>query len=880
MFVLPNRKAFADFITRAFKRQYRNIPRDDEDESVDLCTKGTSSVNELLPHQKLVRDYLMAETPYRGLLVYHGLGSGKTCTSIAVAESLLSTKKVYVLAPASLLTNFKNELLKCGDPIYRFENHWEVKVIRSAEDRELGKSLGISETFLDKNGAFYVTVPERPPNFSELPNTVQKGIKQQISEIIDNRFTLIAYNGLSKNNIDTLFPPDKPNMFDDCVVIVDEAHNLIGSVVNDSLLRTRVYDYIYNAKNCKVVALSGTPVINSPHEIAFMMNMLRGPIERVVIPTDQAISWDEGMMTSFFRSMQDVDTVEYNSVKRTILLTRNPPHFESVFNEKNERIAVKFNKDLLFEEDIAKWVDTWRQKFASQFGGVELSPAEKITKEELECLPTKYEDFVNMFVDGLSIKNAFMFQRRIQGLVSYFKGADERLIPKRTNTDAEALVKVPMSEFQFNQYLEKRWKEIQIDSRRGRTKVSLNDDLGSYRTNSRLVCNFAIPEELRVGITEEGEIDEDNIPEKSEVLQKLKASPERYLTEEAVKLYSPKFAEALKNVKASVGEPFQNQMVYSNFKELEGLGIFGAILEANGFQQYRIKKEGGIWIEDPDMKPNVPAFAFFVGAKGEGNELYRQIFNNRFNETFPATLKESIKEKRLCVLLVSPAGAEGISLENVRHVHILESYWNVSRIDQVIGRAIRICSHARLPVAERTVKVNLYISTFSQEQQTGIEGPNIVMIRRNDMVLRRYDTEEPTDTFMSTDEYLYEVAYEKGRIGKALTHLLKQAAVDCEIHRKLHSREQPIIQCMRFDTTTTAEDLAFKPNYATDERDALYMRNIKRVKRRLQIIKIQDNVMILDPDTNEIFDYEAFDDNHRLLKIGTRTAPNEITFFG
>ena len=66
MYTLPNRKAFADSITRLF-RQYRK-PLDQEDEDVDLCTKRQGGI-ELLPYQKLVRDYLLAETPYRGLLV-------------------------------------------------------------------------------------------------------------------------------------------------------------------------------------------------------------------------------------------------------------------------------------------------------------------------------------------------------------------------------------------------------------------------------------------------------------------------------------------------------------------------------------------------------------------------------------------------------------------------------------------------------------------------------------------------------------------------------------------------------------------------------------------------------------------------------------------
>ena len=70
--------------------------------------------------------------------------------------------------------------------------------------------------------------------------------------------------------------------------------------------------------------------------------------------------------------------------------------------------------------------------------------------------------------------------------------------------------------------------------------------------------------------------------------------------------------------------------------------------------------------------------------------------------------------------------------------------------------------------------------------------------------------------------------------------ILKQSAIDCEIHRKLHSKEQPVIQCMRFDTTSKYEDLAYNPNFKTDEKDSLYLRNIVRKSRRLQTVKIKE----------------------------------------
>jgi hypothetical protein len=209
----------------------------------------------------------------------------------------------------------------------------------------------------------------------------------------------------------------------------------------------------------------------------------------------------------------------------------------------------------------------------------------------------------------------------------------------------------------------------------------------------------------------------------------------------------------------------------------------------------------------------------------------------------------------------------------------MEAYWNPARIDQVIGRAIRICSHAKLPMDDRTVKVQMYLSVFSTEQSRTGEGFNIVSIRRNDMVLKRYEGESPVETFMTSDEFLYEVSFEKSRIIKSISHLLKQAAVDCEIHRKLHSKEQPVVQCMRFDSTVTTDELGFKPEMQKDERDALYRRNVLRKARRLQRVQVKGILMILDPDTNEIFDAPAFEDTQRLLKIGQRVASNQIRFF-
>jgi len=877
-YVLPNRKAFSDSITRTFLK-YREKTADAESADEDLCTRQSGkTTRELFSYQKLVREYLMIETPYRGLLLYHGLGSGKTCSSIAVAESLMNNKRVFILLPASLQENYRQEIRKCGDPVYAYEQHWQEKTLMGPNDVEYAKELGLSDAFLQKFGRYYITLNDLSPNFQTLPKTAQDTIRAQIEDLIETRFTFMNYNGLSAANVDKVLPPDQPHMFDDSIIIIDEAHNLIGNVVNDRAIKRKLYDMMYRAKNAKIVALSGTPIINRPNEIAFLVNLLKGPIERITVPLKTTTSWDEERMTSFFKTIPDVDTIEYNSVKKALLLSRNPPYFDTQHNEKGERIGVKYNRAMPYTPDIRAWVSTWKLKYEMAFPGNQLALAEMYTIEELECLPSKYEEFSALFVEGLTIKNPLMLQRRIQGLISYYRGADERLLPKRLEEDA-TLQKVPMSQQQYLRYLELRWEEIQQESKKGRMSPNLNEEFGSFRMKSRLACNYAVPSELTQ--KDDDVASEDATVDKSDILVQMKKTPERFLKSPGLDEYSPKMARIMKDIKASIGEAgaYRNQFVYSQYLTLEGLGVFSAILEANGFQEYKLQKTAAGWIEHPDLTPGMPAYAFFSGENKEEREMLRQIFNESYSDTFPQSLKDSLKEKKLCVFMVSAAGAEGITLANVRETYIMEPYWNPARIDQVIGRAVRICSHARLPMEERNVRVRLYMSVFSPEQSTSAEGPNIVSIRRNDMVLKRYEGEQPRETFMTSDEFLYEVSFEKSRLIKQISLLLKQSAVDCEIHRKLHSKEQPVIQCMRFDTTATPDEMGFKPAILAEERDVTYTRNIVRKARRLQKVLLKGTLIIYDPDTREIFDAPMFEDSQRLLKIGEIVPPNTVRFF-
>ena len=108
-FVSYQRKAFVDFINNDFYKQ---------------IVKETKK-NEFKIYQNFVKGYLGLETPYRGLLVYHGLGTGKTATAVSTAEGLSENMDIFTLLPASLETNFINEVKRWGEDLFDLnDNNW------------------------------------------------------------------------------------------------------------------------------------------------------------------------------------------------------------------------------------------------------------------------------------------------------------------------------------------------------------------------------------------------------------------------------------------------------------------------------------------------------------------------------------------------------------------------------------------------------------------------------------------------------------------------------------------------------------------------------------------------------------------------------------
>ena len=247
VFIPDSSRRFSKFITTTFS-DFALPPRP-KTLNYSACDNMQMRTYE---YQKFVREYMRQASPYRGILVYHGLGSGKTCTAIATAEALYgaSNKKIIVMTPISLQENFINELSFCGFQHFRLQNFWVPFSLTDPTHRLFAQEVvGIPETYsktvlrksAPRNRVFWMPDFTKPSNFEELEEAQQTAVRAQIRATIQNRITFIGYTGISHDVLKQI-ACDKPDFFDNAVIVVDEIHNLTR------LMRGKLEKYLKNVR--------------------------------------------------------------------------------------------------------------------------------------------------------------------------------------------------------------------------------------------------------------------------------------------------------------------------------------------------------------------------------------------------------------------------------------------------------------------------------------------------------------------------------------------------------------------------------------------------------------------------------------------------------
>lgn len=905
-YYMNNRKKFVNFINSFFERYREELESVEKTITCDSL-KGADSFS-LLTHQKIVKDYMNLYTPYRGLLLYHKLGTGKTCTSIAIAEGMKNHKRVIIMTPKSLRDNYMEELKKCGDFMYKKNQYWE-RIDDPSTFETLSSVLGLSMEYITRNKGAWLVDISKPPNV--LSSRDMKSLDDQLNEMIQNKYTFINYNGLRPSRLQELTNDYEKNLFDNSIIIIDEAHNFISRIVNrlqkekavpenargekerlPKAMSLKLYEYLLSAKDARIVLLSGTPVVNYPNEIGILFNILRGYIKTWEIPLEVKTTKKINAETlqAALQGEKILDYLNYSPASKKLFITRNPLGFKNKIKDGTGYHGVSNQKkndkdETIIETDFVS-DDAFERKVIDQLRNMDIDvKTSGIKIHNYKALPDKLDEFVLRFIDPATkqMKNATEFKRRIIGLTSYFRSAQESLLPRYEKTpEYYHVVKIPMSNYQFQVYESARKAERKMEkssrSKQGQFDKDgiYKDPTSTYRIFSRAFCNFVMPNppgrpmpeqnkqvgdkpgagagekepvsemenlltkakkvelDQDVNADNEGEIEADEainavadttyLDRLNSAIEEVRKNAAEFLNKTALETYSPKFLAMLDNIQDPAYPGLH--LVYSQFRTLEGIGLFSMVLEQNGFARFRLKKttSGGWELDIKEEDLGKPTFALYTGTESDDEKKIVLKIYNGFWDDIPTNIATQLRKMALNnnlgeiikVFMITSSGSEGINLRNTRYVHITEPYWHPVRMEQVIGRARRICSHKDLPVELQSVEVFVYLMTFSKAQ---IDGDDSTELKRKDLSKRAPHIP------LTSDEALYEISTIKEAINDQLTIAIKEAAIDCAVYSR-GSKEG--LNCISFGEPNNTS-FSYNPNIELDQSDVVAAMNQDKI---------------------------------------------------
>ena len=551
----------------------------------EACTTSKSSDFKLQTQQRFLRRVLSPDSPVRNVLMFHGTGSGKTCSSIQVAEEYIirpefQDKKVIVLANPAVQSNFISSIFEMS---------------RVVVDNEglLASKQCTGRRYLD----MLQRIQTEPMRWTD--PSVRDRLNSVVQKIIGEFYEFKGYSAFA-NDLETQKLAGGVNKwihdtFDNRLIIVDEAHALrdISDGKSGKIRSSAMEQIIQTADNVTLILLTATPMFDNYEEIMYYFNLF--------LWNDRKISVREKLSVSKY-FLKNGDFVSPNA-------------------EKEFR--------------------GWCQDYVSFVRGDNplTFPFRLPPPDALVANPDKARDSRNRFIPAEE-------RRKYLTLTQSFVQGEQAAMLKGES---------------------------------GEIQSGVVDD--------SIICVF--PGGQRASATFDSISGE-------EASYKYKDGIPPFLAPSTVANYSSKFALIMKIIQESVGIIF----VYSNSVQY-GAQPFSMCLEEHGYEPAfgnRILK---------DTSNEVPR-----GSKGK-YVLLSEISDSDLKKALQRLKRpENVGGEDIRIIVASPRIAEGVDLRFVRQVHVLDPWFNMSRLEQVVGRGIRTCSHQLLPFEHQNCTIYYHICRF------------------------------------------------------------------------------------------------------------------------------------------------------------------------
>lgn len=401
---------------------------------------------------------------------------------------------------------------------------------------------------------------------------------------------------------------------------------------------------------------------------------------------------------------------------------------------------------------------------------------EQSNKVKFTLFPEFRQDFYYDFVseEFNSIKNKDVYQDRITGLVSYYRGIldpNNDILPKINDMK---VIECPMGIRQWNAYYDSREKEWDYERyakykttafKEGKYKKAERASAGTYKTNSAQMCNFAFPE----------------LVEKKYVSQVSNYGKPNEISDFKWKLLNEVFEDPFDHVYKNLADysgklayliplitsPEKKGMkifVYTKFQIVGAMIISKMLIQAGYEQIYETDfTRSSRKLEDSPYKDKKPRFIVIDGTTKDPYLLIR--YYNR----------EENKNGEYCQIIVGTSVMQaGVSLFDMREGYCMEAQWRSNILVQVKGRMIRTCSHERLSKKDRVVSFYLLVAVPPKSEYRG---------------------KLSIDDGKTTDEMLYDLSLRKAELCDTFVQAMRESAVDCYMNRA-HNGEIECRQCI------------------------------------------------------------------------------------
>ena len=700
-------------------KEFNEIKYDGEIKSVKeqaefFCNKDF----ELLPHQLFVKNFMSFDTPYNSLLLYHGLGTGKTCSAIGIAEEMRGymkqvnlSQRIMVIASPNVQNNFRLQLF--DDRKLKFENGlWNLETC-------------IGNALLSEINPSQFIVEKRDKLISHINNLINQYYifmgYRELGNFIKRKIT-VSSDGLTYEQQKNIELKKIKQIFNNRLIIIDEVHNLrILQDNKESKKTANLLMYICEkAENIRLLMLSATPMYNSYKEIIWLTNLLNVVDNRSLIKEDDVFD-KEG---NFVEERTKDDKVYESGVD---LLTRKLTGYVSFIRGENPySFPFRVYPDDFDPEKIISKEDY----FKTQLNRKEIENPLENVPVYVNKMGSYQEKVYKYIIDGFQKKgrnNQLSLSENVKDVPTFENMESFGYVLLKEPLESLNIV-FPNEEFDN---LEEEEPSSNISS----TMVGKNALLRVMTSDT-----LYTPNELRY-----------NYNYKPEIKEKYG----NIFALEQLQKYSAKMYEICNIVKKSKG-PI---IIYSFYID-GGVVPMALALEEMGFTRYGSALYTKPLFEDCDAKP-IDALTMKTKEEMEdGEEKFNQAkyvmitgdkkySPNNLEDLKYVTDSDNKYGENVKVILITKAAAEGLDFKFIRQIHILDPWYNLNRLEQIIGRGVRNLSHCGLPFEERNVEIYLHGSKASESE------------------------EEPADM------YVYRFAENKSKqIGK-VSRLVKETSVDC-----------------------------------------------------------------------------------------------------